>query len=92
MKNFQVTFTSHSASNPFVMFESNNLKDALAFFNNANFNRFFTTELNAIEHGDDYSQIELKKFIDGEIVEFESNEEGLEINQGWVIKEYSIAL
>lgn len=90
MKNFQVTFKSDNASNPFVMFESQNLKEALAFFNSANFEGFFSDELNAIEHGDDYSEIELRKIIDGEISEFEQNEEGLEINAGWITKEYSI--
>jgi hypothetical protein len=90
MKNFQVTFKSHNASNPFVMFESENLKEALHFFNNANFEGFSSDELNAIEHEDDYSEIELRKLIDGEISEFEQNEEGLEINAGWITKEYSI--
>lgn len=90
MKTFQVTFKSHNASKPFIMFESENLKEALEFYNSASFDDFPSEFLNPVEYGDDYSEIELRKLIDGEVTEFEKNEEGLEINEGWMIKEYSL--
>jgi hypothetical protein len=90
MKTYQVTFKSHSAATPFVIFNSENLQEAEFNFEKSTFDSFFSTELIAVNHDDDCSEIELRKYENGELTDFEAGESKLSINGGWIIKQYSI--
>lgn len=89
MTNYQVTFKSHNASNPFILIETDSLSEAEKCFEQSNFDSYFSDDLSDEEN--DRSEIELRKYVDGEITAFEKNESRLELAGGWIIKEYYAA-